>query len=444
MACLPKVKHFFLRILGVYRKVLILDEVHSYDAYTSELLRALVFKGHIVILLSATLTAGAKRRLLGLPDASLVSGQAYPMVTALRNGCLSTHSPVIPLKDIIYRVQLGAPDKMLLDALQKARAGYKVIWFENIVDEAQELYNRIPDDIPKGLLHSRYTKEHREKKESYWISRYGKNSTSTEGSFLVTTQVAEQSLDIDADVMYTALCPTDMLLQRLGRVWRHERPRPKGLTMPEVYVHAGQFSSSAKNIHEFSKAYGGKTPYVYEPYVLLKTADLLATTDTIAIPSQIRQVLEDTYRDDGKHFFWKRVMERTDKANTSTAGQALSKGLLGIVPDAEEEHRLGTRLIQGDVAEVLMVDELLQKDQVIIDGRIYDLADFKAAGVLDTRKIKVRQEKIATCLHELTPKRFPVLVMVCRKGIILNKDGTSSGARYSEERGLTYDEGGRR
>jgi len=442
MSCLPKVKHFFLRVLGLYRKVLILDEVHSYDAYTSELLRELVKRGHIVILLSATLTAEAKRRLLGLPDTSLVSSTSYPQVTVLKKGSLSVHSPLVSLRDVLYDVHLKSKDWMFQDALEKARKGYKVLWFENIVDEAQDIYARVPGDIHKGLLHSRYTKEHRESKESYWIGLYGKGNTSTAGSFLVTTQVAEQSLDIDADVMYTALCPMDMLLQRMGRVWRHDRPRPKGSTSPEVFIHVGRLSEESKNIHEFSKAYGGKTPYVYEPYTLLKTNKVLSTTGTIAIPSQIRQVLEDTYRDDGTFPLWRSVMYNKDRKNVSTAGQALSRGGLGDISDDEEERTLGTRLIQGDVVEVILVDEVLKKNQVIIEGKIYDLGDYKVAGILDKRKIKVARDKLPACLHEMKPTRFEVLVMVCKKGILINKDGTASDTFYTEENGLVYSKGG--
>ena len=59
------------------------------------------------------------------------------------------------------------------------------------------------------------------------MNRLGKDSTNRpNGCILVSTQVAEQSVDIDADLLITDLAPTDMLLQRLGRLWRHDRPDP--------------------------------------------------------------------------------------------------------------------------------------------------------------------------------------------------------------------------
>lgn len=68
MGVLPNIRHFFLRTFGLYRKAVILDEVHSYDVYTSGLIKTLikdlVEMDCVVIILSATLTEATKKELL--------------------------------------------------------------------------------------------------------------------------------------------------------------------------------------------------------------------------------------------------------------------------------------------------------------------------------------------------------------------------------------------
>jgi CRISPR-associated endonuclease/helicase Cas3 len=107
--------------------------------------------------------------------------------------------------------------------------GRSLLWIRNTVDEAQETYRALQSANFQGgpriaLLHSRFPFFRREQLEADWIDRLGKDSADRPtGCVLVSTQVAEQSVDIDADLLITDLAPTDMLLQRLGRLWRHPR-----------------------------------------------------------------------------------------------------------------------------------------------------------------------------------------------------------------------------
>jgi len=109
-----------------------------------------------------------------------------------------------------------------------------VLWIENTVAEAQERYLDLAAraselGIACGLLHSRFIVDDRQTIETRWVSLFGKPGwprRAAQGRILVGTQVLEQSLDIDADFLVSRFAPTDMLLQRIGRLWRHaETPR---------------------------------------------------------------------------------------------------------------------------------------------------------------------------------------------------------------------------
>ena len=115
------------------------------------------------------------------------------------------------------------------EVLKRAERGEQVLWIENTVDEAQKKYNLMAArsmeiNVDCGLIHARFIKVDRQKKEDQWVGLYGKNGhglRKERGRILIGTQVLEQSLDIDADFLVTRICPTDMIFQRLGRLWRH-------------------------------------------------------------------------------------------------------------------------------------------------------------------------------------------------------------------------------
>lgn len=105
-----------------------------------------------------------------------------------------------------------------------------MLWIRNTVDEAQQTYRQLRGARCEGkpaiaLLHARFPFFRRERLEDEWMTRLGKDASDRpSGCVLVSTQVAEQSVDIDSDLLITDLAPTDMMLQRLSRLWRHARP----------------------------------------------------------------------------------------------------------------------------------------------------------------------------------------------------------------------------
>ena len=114
-------------------------------------------------------------------------------------------------------------------AYERACKGECVMWIRNTVSDAQEAYKVLKSESLEGgpqigLLHARFPYWRREELEESWIDRLGRDASSRpKGCVLVSTQIVEQSVDIDADFLITDLAPIDMILQRSGRLWRHER-----------------------------------------------------------------------------------------------------------------------------------------------------------------------------------------------------------------------------
>lgn len=297
-----------LRALGLAGKVVILDEVHSYDAYTGvlveELARVLRGLNCTVIILSATLTAGHRAR-FGAPPS--VDGDAanepYPLITALPARAATSQRHPTPPASAKVALRHCADDALALEqALLRAEQGQQVLWIENTVADAQERYRLLAAragsmGLEAGLLHSRFTPQDRERNEARWTALYGGRDPvsvgerSRCGRVLVGTQVLEQSLDIDADFLVTRFCPTDMLLQRLGRLWRHERPQRATGASREAWLLAPGLDAA----REQPKSAFGISALIYSAYVLCRSLEVWEGREAVTLPPQIRELLEATY-----------------------------------------------------------------------------------------------------------------------------------------------------
>lgn len=334
-------KHFFVRQFALAGKVVILDEVHSYDLYTGTLLGLLVARlrelGATVIILSATLTAARRQDLLGLKeDADLALAADYPLLSVNGSDGL-LQQPVTPDEPKTIQIRFK-PASVLVDAaLERADRGECVLWIRNTVNDAQESYRQLCGQNRVGgpeiaLLHARFPQFRRAQLENDWLERLGKDENHSKrpsnGCVLVSTQVAEQSVDIDADLLVTDLAPTDMLLQRIGRLWRHPRPRPAGCA-PEAWIAATTLDVdgfNTANVREIKAAFG-RSAKVYSPYVLLRTFALWQGRSTLTLPTDIRPLLEATYADHtGEPSAWRMLNEelRERKKQLRTAAFANS------------------------------------------------------------------------------------------------------------------------
>jgi len=401
------VKHGFVRAFGIAGKVVILDEVHSYDAYTGTILDRLVDelrKLHCtVIILSATLTGERRSALLG---AARSAEAAYPLISALPADAgepMEITPETTPGNRVAIRQTLDI-DEAMNEALDRAASGQQVLWIENTVTEAQEAFKLLAARsdgmaIECGLLHSRFIHREREALEKIWVTRYGADGAAERrerGRILVGTQVLEQSLDIDADFLVTRLCPTDMLLQRIGRLWRHEKhERPAGARC-EAWIVSAEFEKAEQD----PGAAFGNSSKIYSPYVLLRTLQAWSVVETLSLPGDIRGLLERTYEAKpeneamAKH---KAKLQERRETLERFALQSVSPGL-GAKPDTN----VSTRYSDIDSVELLLLqsvhhDHAARETTVtLLDGEKLTLPHEFAANR------KREQRKLAACLATQT------------------------------------------
>ena len=311
------VKHGFVRTFGLAGKVVILDEVHSYDSFTGTILDALVKAlrqlSCTVIILSATLTQERRAKLLGMASQKTVGPLSpYPLITAQPNDRDPTDSnateiAVEKISDISVAIAHYPETDAIEEVLRRAEEGQQVLWIENTVKEAQDLYQKLAArtsgmEVKCGLLHSRFTRADRAANEEAWVTCFGKGGAEARaerGRILVGTQVLEQSLDIDADFLVTRIAPTDMLLQRLGRLWRHaETSRPKSARR-EAWILSPDLTAAIAS----PESVFGATAKIYAPYVLCRSLAVWQDINQVRLPGQIRKLIEATYaaQDESEH-----------------------------------------------------------------------------------------------------------------------------------------------
>ena len=320
-------RHVALRFLGLTGKVVIIDEVHAYDAYMSVILRrVLAWLGATrvpVILLSATLPAGTRAELLGAYAGAAVSqtGSGYPQVTWVAAAAGQSEGPFVPewerradpvaassrsllptaARACTARVEFHAERDEAGAARLACRIvaeGGCVLVLRNTVGRAQRTYQYLVSALAQGevtLAHARFTAADRRLRDRLLIERFGPDGVGRRPSrhVVVATQVAEQSLDIDFDLLISDLAPVDLLLQRLGRVHRHSCPRPPHLRLPRMVV-AGH--GGLRPVRPPGLPAGCEQ--VYGRYLLWRTAGALLGRDELDLPADIPRLVDGVYGDD--------------------------------------------------------------------------------------------------------------------------------------------------
>lgn len=414
------VRHFFVRHFALAKKVVILDEVHSYDMYTGTLLDALVealnLLGCTVIILSATLTRERREKLLqrsggtsileAVSD-SLRETEPFPMITGSSEAGRMTPIPITVARDKPpISVQIRKKTDALSEAVEAARGGACVLWICNTVDEAQSTYGsvcteRCEGDPPVGLLHSRFPFFRRAQLEEEWTQALGKQREFRPlGCILIGSQILEQSLDIDADLLVTELAPTDMLLQRIGRLWRHPREtdEPRARTRPEIWILEEEMPLEKFTEEADERAIRralGKKAKIYAPYVLLRSMEIWSGKAEIETPSDIRKLLEATYveRSEDARPGWKLLYEQMIKkknAHCDRAEQAQNVWQSGSLPD---EEGIGTRLNDSPTVPLVLAVESVGDSLTLLNGERRtvqaDWFDYELARTMHRNVVKV-------------------------------------------------------
>jgi CRISPR-associated endonuclease/helicase Cas3 len=449
-------KHFFVRQFGLAGKVVILDEVHSYDLYTGTLIGALVKRLRelecTVIILSATLTESRRRELLGLADHEPVS-TAYPLVSGVVSSCFEEQMcEAPPSKTIQIRNVSGA--LLVEEAIDRARRGECSLWIRNTVDEAQQTYRDLQSANFQGgpsiaLLHSRFPFFRREQLEEEWLIRLGKDSANRPvGCVLVSTQVVEQSVDIDADLLITDLAPTDMLLQRIGRLWRHDRPtRP--CPLPEVWIQMPQSDdASLRNASEEElRKVLGKSARIYAPYVLLRSLQQWRGKATVTLPGDIRSILEATYASaEAEPPAWQELRDQLEKQKENMSRLALNATAIWNNPALADEEGVQTRFSMYPTAQLLLATAitLLGAHSVrldLLDGDTVTASDrdwsFQAAKAIYRNIVRVPRWAIAAGLTK-PPGWLANHVAQPTAAGLLQPDGNIRWCGGEQQTGLSY------
>lgn len=363
------VKHGFVRAFGLAGKVVILDEVHTYDAYTGTLLDALIKllrELHCtVIILSATLSRSRRSQLLE----TRLESDAYPLITAKADGAALRELPIRAEGSTRVSISVERDEQCAVqEALERAADGQQILWIENTVKDAQQRYLDLAAraaelGVACGLLHSRYTMTDRQHIEEHWVDLFGKPGLAHRGEcgrILVGTQVLEQSLDIDADFLVSRFAPTDMLLQRMGRLWRHaDSPRPAGARC-EAWLLAPALDAAI----EAPQAAFGASAYVYSPYVLCRSLEVWQARAAVTLPQDIRALIEATYVERKEVGVMARWLHELDNGTPRRKGRIALQQLarIGLATDGKTlpESQAQTRYSESDNLEVLLLRDMQQ------------------------------------------------------------------------------------
>jgi CRISPR-associated helicase Cas3/CRISPR-associated endonuclease Cas3-HD len=301
-------RHLMLRHLGLAGKVVVIDEVHAYDVYMSQYLhRVLHWLGAYrvpVVLLSATLPTQRRAGLL----AAYESGRDQPSGDPEASKAITGY-PMVSGSGVRPRVIPGARARteVLIDRLSDdldtlvaylrthLAAGGCVAIIRNTVGRVQETAARLVHEFGAQHVtvdHSRFLACDRARIDRTLVATFGPAATQRPPLHIVVgSQVLEQSLDVDFDLLITDLAPADLVLQRIGRLHRHQRDRPAPLREARCAL-VGVTDWSGEPV----LATAG-SQRVYGAYPLLRSAALFVDRKTVTLPDDIAPLVEQAYGD---------------------------------------------------------------------------------------------------------------------------------------------------
>ncbi len=498
--------HVMLRHTGLAGKVVVLDEIHAASVYMAqfltEVLRWLGSARVPVILLTATLPPALRDQLVvahlegGLaasghedPVASASASLAeappldYPSVlgATVQDGRVTwsaqSSEPWRPSRPVtIESIPSFGPDgREIADLLTRELAdGGCALVIRNTVASAQATYLSIAERFGEGeveLLHARLLAGERGRRTDQELNMLGPDAGPRRPwrHILVATQVAEQSFDVDVDILVTDLAPIDLLLQRVGRVHRHQRSdRPSRLVTPRVIVTG--WRPDRHGPPEFPS--GSRA--IYRDHRLLRTAARVqaAIGGSWDIPREVPSLVAAVYGSESLvPPAWMLAAERAadeERAYERQLVAAAGQGLLGGVGEISLQtlaglHERGGKALGDDdlavagvvregeqAAEVVLLRLNRNGDQVTLGGR-----PLTSGGRLTTRDDAIEeavaslvrlpaQDEVTRAALELdTPRAWRDDPLLCRqRALVVDDDrrGTLGGTpfQYHERLGLVW------
>lgn len=368
-------KHMMLRHLGLSQKVIIIDEVHAYDTYMSQYLRrALTWLGEYrapVVLLSATLPASRRRELTdayrrGLnPEAALSTGldtgDHYPVLTLTTEEGTTPATPEgDPATQSVELELLDDDDEALREALRPlVEDGGCAAVVCSTVDRAQETYRlareMVGDDA--RLLHSRFMASQRVRMEAELFDELGPKSTRDDGRprrrIVVATQVIEQSLDLDFDLLITDIAPSDLVLQRMGRLHRHARPRadrPEWADHPRTLIRGCTQRPSAETPPEFVET----IELIYPRALLLASTSALGLEHgqgRVTLPTDIPGLVDRTYENPDVPDAWRDDFDQARADHDADEQESARRAQAFRLPEPCQSQTL-TDLFQAPAGDI--------------------------------------------------------------------------------------------
>ncbi|WP_051206476.1 CRISPR-associated helicase/endonuclease Cas3 [Oceanospirillum maris] len=425
-------RHQSLRLLGLMGKVLLVDEVHAYDSYMQVLLANLLQmharQGGSVILLSATLPQSMKEKLvaayaagreLAAPDLSSSAyplATQYPAVTAVQQP-LATRPQVARTVQVSHLSEYEEVNRLITDAVAQ---GQTVCWVRNTVDNVKQSYAKLCEQMPEHaerihLFHSRFAMCDRQSIEQNVLHWFGKKSDADmrKGRVLVASQVVEQSLDLDFDLMITDLAPVDLLVQRAGRLHRHLRdvagnPLPDEETdqrdKPVLYLFSPRPDDKADSDWLDDERFRGSAAVYQDLGLLWRSVKVLVDKGQYRMPEDARYLIDSVYSDECMLPTPEKVEEASYAADGKRRAEASMANFNQLDLDAgysrdsnsagwSEETRIPTRLSDETCNVVLVVRSA--------DGQWQPYAgDVKFGWDLSTVKIR---EKLWQEVEKLIP-----------------------------------------
>lgn len=395
MLAATAVNYGVMRLMGIGNKALLIDEIHAYDAFMDKIIVNLLkwckALDTPVVLLSATLPPRLKEKLLA-PYASQSFSSGYPLITCVYDDG-SVLEEVVPetshkmVAEIELRPFLQDKKAIAEMVVRDMKNGGNACVIMNTIEEAKDVYREIKKLTGDTFLfHSRYLSKDRSKIESRCFEFFGKDkSHRPKCMILVATQVIEQSLDVDFDRIYTAVAPIDLVIQRLGRLFRHdETPRPEHMKTPKMIIltpdHWGKDLASS---------------YVYPECLLRSAVRVLSGKKAICVPEDIEPLVAAGYDPDSAP-----VSEAEKWAEKVFADSAKeSAGCAVLLSEPQDEFTpFQTQFLRDEDSESIAIQTRLGPPSLrvaLVDTGLYKRLESKAVTRDGEKVCVVNDEKTA-------------------------------------------------